>query len=268
MKNIIFYTSILFLASMSLFAQDRVFNYTYQSNVLNKGVKEIEVWNSVNTGKKEYFREIETRVEYEVGLGSNLQMSFYLNSKQKAFYDDITSEIVMDPTEISVSNEWKYKFSDPVANKIGFAGYAEITVATDELELELKAIFDKKIGNTLHALNLVVEHESETTTVSGKVKTNQAIKYDVNYGASYTLSNKWNLGAELLYRNIYANENKTIQSALFAGPCIEYHVDNFWINFSYNPQIAGLKNLDELKGLNVDEFTKNNFRVLFSYWFK
>jgi len=50
----------------------------------------------------------------------------------------------MDPTEISFSNEWKYKFSDPVADKIGFTGYAEVTVATDELELEFKAILDKK----------------------------------------------------------------------------------------------------------------------------
>jgi len=252
---------------MGLYAQDRVFNYTYQSNVLNKGVKEIEVWTTVNSGKNDYYRELESRVEYEVGLGSNLQMSFYLNSKQKAFYDDITGEIVMDPTEISFSNEWKYKFSDPVANKIGFAGYGEITVATDELEFELKAIFDKKIGNTLHALNLVTEFESETSTVDGKIKTNKAIKYDVNYGASYTFSKKWNLGGEFLYRNIYAYEDKTTQSAIFAGPCLEYHVDNFWINLSYAPQLAGLKNPDGLKGLNVDEFTKNNFRVLFSYWF-
>lgn len=257
----------LILYTLNTSAQDRVFNYTYQSNILNKGVKEIEVWTSVNTGKKDYFREIENRVEYEIGLGSNLQMSFYLNSKQKAFFDNISGEIVMDPTEISISNEWKYKFSDPVANKIGFAGYGEITVATDELEIELKAIFDKKIGNTLHALNLVFEHESETTTVEGKMKTNQAIKYDVNYGASYTLSNKWNLGGELLYRNIYANVDRSVQSAIFAGPCIEYHVDNFWINLSYSPQIAGLRNLEGVKGLNVDEFTKNNFRILFSYWF-
>jgi len=84
-------------------------------------------------------------VEYEIGLGYNLQMAFYLNTKQQAYFDDITGEIVMNPSEISVSNEWKYKFSDPVANTIGFAGYAELTLATDELEFELKAIFDKKL---------------------------------------------------------------------------------------------------------------------------
>jgi len=268
MKNIFSITTVLLLSTMSLMAQDRVFNYTYQSNVLNKGVKEIEVQTSVNTGKEDYYREIETRVEYEVGLGSNLQMSFYLNSKQQASFDNITGEIVMNPSEISISNEWKYKFSDPVANKIGFAGYGEITVATDELELELKAIFDKKIGNTLHALNLVLENEYETSALNGKIKTNLAIKYDVNYGASYTLSKKWNLGGEFLLRNIYFNENKSTQSALFLGPCLEYHIDSFWINLSYSPQIAGLRNPDGIKGLNVDEFTKNNFRVLFSYWFK
>ena len=97
---------------------------------------------------------------------------------------------------------------------------------------------------------------------------NEALKYDFNYGASYTLSNRWNLGAEFLYQNIYFNKDKSTQSAIFAGPCLEYHIDGFWINLSYSPQIAGLKNPGEIKGLNVDEFTKNNFRVLFSYWFK
>ena len=154
MKKSFLIAGLLFLSTMSLIAQDRLFNYTYQSNVLNKGQKELEVSINILQGKDDYYREIQNRIEYEVGLGSKLQTSFYLNSKQKAGFDAITGEIVMDATEISVSNEWKYKFSDPVADNIGFAGYAEFTVATDELEIELKAIFDKVIGKTTHAANI------------------------------------------------------------------------------------------------------------------
>jgi hypothetical protein len=265
MKSKLF--ALLVLTSLTSIAQDRIFNYTYQSNVLNKGQKELEVWTTVLQGKTDYYREIKNRVEYEIGLGSHLQVAFYLNSKQKAFFDDVTEGIVMDPTEISFSNEWKYKFSDPVANTIGFAGYGEITIATDELEIELKAIFDKKIGSTLHAVNLILEPEWITTTKDGKVKTETEIKYDANYAFSYNVNKNWNLGAEIINRNVYIKSDKFTHSALFGGPTIAYCTTNFWINLTAMPQIVGLSNPDGMSGLNVDEFTKFETRLIFSYGF-
>ena len=267
MKKIFIITSLLFFCTMSSIAQDRIFNYTYQSNVLGKGQKELEVWTTILNGKDNYYREIQNRVEYETGLGSNLQVAFYLNSKQKAFFDDTTGEIVMDPTEISVSNEWKYKFSDPIADKIGFAGYLELTAATDELEVELKAIFDKKIGRTLHAVNIILEPEWETTTEDGKVTTETAIKYDFNYAFSYNLNKSWNLGAEIINRNVYIKSEEFTHSALFGGPTLSYSTPKFWINFTAMPQLTGLQNPEGEKGLNLEEFTKFETRLVFSYAF-
>jgi len=258
---------LLITINACLLAQDRIFNYTYQSNVLNKGHKELEVWTTILQGKTYYYREIQNRVEYEVGLGSNLQVAFYLNSKQKTSFDETSSEIIMSPTEISFSNEWKYKFSDPVANFIGFAGYGEIAIAGDELEIELKGIFDKKIGRTLHAVNLIFEPEWITTTKNGKNTTNTEIEYDFNYAFSYNLNKKWNLGAEFINRNIYDNENKNTNSALFLGPTISHSTSNFWINISAMPQIYGLTNSSRNSGLNLNEFTKFEIRLLFSYSF-
>jgi hypothetical protein len=257
----------LILNTSFVTAQDRIFNYTYQSSVLGKGQKEIEVWTTVLEGKSDYFREIQNRVEYETGLGSNLQMAFYLNTKQKAYFDAITGEIVMNPSEISISNEWKYKFSDAVANTIGFAGYAELTVATDELEFELKAIFDKKIGRTLHAVNLIFEPEWETTTRNGKVETNEAYKYDANYAFSFSLSKNWNLGAEFIDKNIYIKQEQITNAAIFAGPTIAFNTNKFWINFSVLPQVMGLRNPQNTSGLNLDEYTKMDSRLIFSYSF-
>ncbi len=267
MKKIILAASFLLINSLTLLAQDRIFTYAYQSNVLGKGQKELEVWTTILNGKDNYFREIKNRVEYETGLGSNLQVAFYLNSKQKAFFDDITGEIVMDPTEISVSNEWKYKISDPVANTIGFAGYLELTAATDELEIELKAIFDKKIGRFLHVVNLILEPEWETTTVDGKVVTETEIKYDNIYAFSYNLNKNWNLGAEFINKNVYIKADKFTHSALFAGPTISYSTNNFWLNLTAMPQLKGLKNPAGMNGLNTEEFTKFETRLIFSYAF-
>lgn len=257
----------LLLSTMSLLAQDRIFNYTYQSAVSNKGEKEMEVWTTVLQGKTDYYREIQNRVEYEVGLSSKLQVAFYLNSKQKAEFNKATGEIVMNPTEISVSNEWKYKFSDPVADKIGFAGYAEFTVAADEFEVELKAIFDKKIGRTTHAMNFTFEPEWKTITANGKVTTATELKYDLNYGFAYNINKNWNLGAEVINRNVYIKDAKFTHSALFAGPTVGFNMDKFWVNLSVSPQVVGLNNPDNKSGLNLDEFTKMDTRLIFSYSF-
>jgi hypothetical protein len=45
MKKFIF---LLALANVTIiYGQDRLFTYTYQSTVLNKGQKEIEIWNTL-----------------------------------------------------------------------------------------------------------------------------------------------------------------------------------------------------------------------------
>ena len=75
MKKIFLLISFLILLSLNINAQDRIFTYTYQSNVLGKGQKELEVWTTLHLGKENYYREIRNRVEYETGLGSNLQRS-------------------------------------------------------------------------------------------------------------------------------------------------------------------------------------------------
>ncbi len=266
MKKNFLLPAFILLLSISAFAQDRIFNYTYQSGVLSKGQKELEVWTTLLTGKQDYYRELKNRVEYEVGLGSNLQVAFYLNSKQKAAFNSVSGEIEMNPTEISFSNEWKYKFSDPVANKIGFAGYLEFTVATDELELELKAILDKRIGRTTQAINLIFEPEWETTTENGKVKTATTYKYDFNYAFAYNVNKNWNLGAEFINRNVYIENAKFTHSALFGGPTIGYNTNNFWINLSVSPQITSFSS-PENTPLNTDEFTKMDSRLIFSIRF-
>lgn len=258
---------LLLISPSFLLAQDRIFNYTYQSNVLNKGQKEVEVWTTLLTGKANFYREIQNRVEYEVGLGSNLQVAFYLNSKQKANFDEVIGNIVIEPTELSISNEWKYKIFDPVADKIGFAAYGELTIATDEVEIELKAIFDKKIGRTLHAVNLVFEPEWETTTVDGKVATSTKYKYDFNYAISYNINKIWNVGAEVINKNVYFKEDKSTISSLFGGPTVSYSTDKFWINLTALPQIAGLHNPEGISGINLDEWTRFETRLAFSFAF-
>ncbi|HZK68134.1 MAG TPA: hypothetical protein VFC36_00905, partial [Paludibacter sp.] len=77
MKNL--FILLILTSSVALQAQDRLFTYTYQSNVLNKGQKEIEVWTTMHNEREKYYRALDHSLEFELGLGSKLQTSFYLN---------------------------------------------------------------------------------------------------------------------------------------------------------------------------------------------
>lgn len=258
---------ISFFKIENLSAQDRIFTNVYQSTVLNKSQKEIEVWMIALTGKNNFYRQLRNRVEYEVGLGSNVQTAFYINTKQTSSYDSTMNDIVVESPEISFSNEWKYKFSDPTANRVGFAGYLEYTLAVDEFELELKAIFDKKIGRTLHAINLEYEPEWKNIVKDSKTVFEKETKYSINYGMSFQMNRNLNIGIECMYRNVVLDDSDVKHSALFLGPNISYNIDRFWLNISLSPQITGLRSHNEIEKLDLEEFTKVDTKLLFSFTF-
>src|SRR5258708_40092297 len=80
-------------------AQDRMFAYTYQTNVLNKGDFDLEFQNTLRTGKAGAYspyvfgQHLDQRLEFEVGLGKNIQTSFYLNSELFRYADTSSTEL-------------------------------------------------------------------------------------------------------------------------------------------------------------------------------
>src|SRR5687768_11304036 len=135
MNNAKITTIFLFFSCLHLTqAQDRIFTYTYQSTVLNKGQREIEIWNTLESGKDDYYRRLRHRIEYELGLGGNVQTAFYLNLDQR----------LNGNVGLGFSNEWKWKLFDPVANPVGLALYGELTLKPHETEVEGKILLDKQ----------------------------------------------------------------------------------------------------------------------------
>ncbi len=273
--------SFLILSTITLKGQDRVFNYTYQSSVLKQGQREIEVWNTVRSGRENFYRALDTRIEFEFGVAKNLQSAFYINAKSIAeehreLNTDGSEEVTIETEmEWSFSNEWKYKLSDPVANAIGSALYAEMTVAPREFELEAKLILDKKIGKTLHALNIVAENEWETElesemksdgTIEQEVEQESAFKFEFDYGLSYNINPNWNIGFEVRNRNKMVEDEWAI-SVLYAGPGFSYAKGPIWINLTVLPQISGLKTPGDSSGLYLSGYEKIETRLLFSYVF-
>ncbi len=263
MKNLIVLAAIF--AVLSVQSQDRVFTSTYQSNVLNQGQKEIEVWSTLGTNRQDYYRGLNHSLEFEIGLGGKLQTAFYLNYGYSKGITQINGADVINSTNsYSFANEWKLKLSDPVADKLGSAVYLEYNLAPDETELEGKIILDKQVGRFTHAFNLSGELVSEKSFISEGSKLNPISEHEfnleLNYGLSYKINEKWFAGIEMMNANVIA-QNALEKSILTAGPVISYTGEGFWINFSLMPQLtdlkAGKRNISDDDGLQA--------RLIFSY---
>ena len=256
----------ILLSTIGLKAQDRLFTYTYQSSVLNKGQKELEIWNTVRTGREEYYLRLDNRTEFEVGLGGNLQTAFYLNITSKTLPTEENSVKSLETeNEISFSNEWKWKLMDPVAHPFGLALYTEYGIGSNEYELEGKIILDKNINKITIASNGIFEQEFKPFFENNEQKWEKETKLDLNLAFAYSLSPNVYLTMENLYRNVLI-EGDLMHSAIYSGLGFSYSHENFWLNFTVLPQIKSLKG-ETNHSLNLNEYEKVQFRLLFSYVF-
>jgi hypothetical protein len=262
MRKILLLLAIVGFVSAN--AQDRLFTYTYQSGVLNKGQKEIEVWNTLRTGRTDFYSRLDNRTEYEIGLGGNLQTAFYLNlTSITSTIDAGTAKALETENEISFSNEWKLKLLDPVADPIGMALYGEYSIGSKEYELEGKLILDKKFNNLTIAANAIYELELEPEPQASETEWEKEHKADFNLAFAYSFTPKFALTLENTYRNVIA-EGELEHSALYSGLGFSYIQENFWVNFTALPQVKSFKGQTG-SSLNLNEFEKVQFRILFSY---
>lgn len=270
MLQIRFLSLFILLTNISL-SQDRLFTYVYQSNVLVKGQREIETTNTFHWGRENYYRALKHRFELEAGLGKHLQTAFYLNIETEAFQESKGEKsYINSDLSISFSNEWKYKFTDPVANGFGSALYGEYTISKDEIEIEARVILDKKTGKFMHALNLIAEPEFKSIVENDNTSIETEFAFEADYGLSYYLSNNFKLGFEIVNKNKSGEEHGWEYSTLYGGPCFSYLFDKNWINFSFMPQIAGLyyyKKDGMINGKVLDENEKLQTRLIFSFAF-
>lgn len=254
------------ISGVSLSAQDRLFTYTYQSSVLNKGQRELEIWNTLRTGRQDYYARLDNRSEFEIGLGKNLQTAFYLNLTTITNTVESNSvKSLQTENEISFSNEWKYKILDPVANSVGLALYAEYGIGSSEYELESKLIIDKKIKDFTIAANAVYELELKPGINSNEKEWEKETKNEYNLAFGYSLSPGFHLTQENAFNNVF-EDGSLLHSSIYSGVGFSFVRENFWINFTFLPQLASLKG-ETNTNLNLNEFEKVQIRLLFSYAF-
>jgi len=265
----------IFFFNLLSFSQDRMFAYTYQTNVLNKGDFDLEFQNTLSTGKSGAYspyvfgRHLDQRLEYEIGLGKNIQTSFYLNS-ELFNYADTSSTSLNQEMKISFSNEWKWKLSDPVANGIGFALYEELEFGGNNFESETKLIFDKRWQKDLVAFNIVYKYEIEkeisriNNVTKGTWVSNSPVELYFAYMHFY--KQQFGMGMELRDNNLITHDEDWKNSVIFGGPAFHASAGRFFVNLSVLPQLINLHKTASAPGnLDLNNFGKIESRIIIGY---
>ncbi|MBK5285367.1 MAG: hypothetical protein JJE25_08170, partial [Bacteroidia bacterium] len=165
-KTNIFLLLIFSVIGFNAPAQDRNFAWTYQTNTLPAGVRDVEIWNTLRSGRNYFYNRLDQRVEFEFGITDKLQSSVYLNMShigQAAHLDinggtrDTSASGINTKSDFSFSSEWKYRLTNPEPDRINAALYLEFTVAPNETEVEWKILLDRRNEKNIWALNLVAE---------------------------------------------------------------------------------------------------------------
>lgn len=241
MKKLLIIALVIFITHNSLHSQDRFFAWTYTSNVLPKGRIDLELWHTSRFGhKSQFYHGQDQRMEFEMGLGKGLQTAFYFNSYQERFSEGTDGTITK--SEIGFSNEWKWKLSDPSANKLGLALYGEWGIkGGDEAELETKLILDKYIGKSLLAFNGIAEFEKEFEWKNGTtIHDGLQSPVELDFAYLYNLKPNLGIGFEVRNRNDIAKAKGWENSILYAGPTINYRTPIWFVIFNCQPQIANI----------------------------
>jgi hypothetical protein len=253
------------LAALPARANDRHFTYIYESAVLPPKAKEFELSTTYrdNRGELDYSR-VDGRAEYEVGLTDNLMTAIYLNWSHLS--EEAEPGVRSNGFKFEgVSSEWKYKFSDPVADRVGFALYEELSVGPDEYELETKLILDKRLGNELLAFNLTFEPEWEWHSSFRDAER----KYEANIGWAHLFGSRWSAGIESRVTSVRTREAGTEFIAAFAGPVLHYTGKNWWFTLTAMPQLPAIKrNADTPDSPYIlNDHERFNARLLLSFSF-
>ena len=256
---------VLILNTYCLKAQDRFFGRTYTSSILPKGNFDIELWHTSRFGhQSEYFHAMDQRVEYEVGLGKNVQTAFYFNHFQKSISDSTNN--INQSTEIGFSNEWKWRISG-AERKTGVALYAELGIKGDELELESKLILDRTLGKNLLALNLVYEAEGEAEWENSKTHFNYSNKLELDAGWMYQFSTSFGAGIEVVNENDLT-DRKWNNSIIYVGPTINYRGNRWFVVANYLPQLGNVHSSSTFtKGMELNDHERASARIILGFSF-
>ncbi|HXG63096.1 MAG TPA: DUF6662 family protein [Planctomycetota bacterium] len=246
-------------------ADERRFTYSYEAKTLPQGVWEFEQWATLRARKDAgVFRSWDLREEIEYGVLDRLTAALYLNWEYEAVRDvpglDNEHEVEVE----TVSNEWKFKLTDPVADPVGSLLYFE-WAAGEEFELETKAVLSKQVGPWVLAYNLIFEWEREEEEEPGGEE-EWASEFVLSHtaGVSYEVLPGWAAGIEAVSHTEWEhNLAHSEHTAYFVGPNVHVSTARWWLTVTALKQV----DLQDHRGLILDDHEKYEVRLIFGVTF-
>ncbi len=264
------------LGAPAAHADEDIFGYTRNTDVLPKGAKELELWATRRSSKGQgSYTAYDYRVEMEYGFTDRLKGALYLNARQHNIsgvpgFED-RSQTVFD----GFSNEWRYNILSPYKDGIGLTLYFEPEYLRysgvsgekrTEYALEQKILLQKNFleDRLIWAANLNAEFAREQ---EGDEWEGEAM-LGVSSGLAYRFAPGWYGGAEFDYRTVWPEFGRREAWALFAGPTVHYASKKWWATLTWLPQVKGGPIDPSLSSrLHLAEFEKNELRLRFGYNF-
>src|SRR5438309_4709190 len=142
-------------------ADERLFTYVQEAEVLPKGGLEFEQWLTHRRSKADgVFARWDFREELEYGFTDRLSVAGYLNFKN-THSEGVTGRTDESSFEFEgVSTELKYQLVNPNTRPVGLLLYGEATYDGEEFELEEKLVLQKTFGEKwVAAFNVTFEEE-------------------------------------------------------------------------------------------------------------
>ena len=228
--------------SVSLKADERLFGYLYEADVLPKGALEFEQWATQANGQAAgVFSRWKIREELEAGLTDDLAASLYLNfvSSYRSVIDP-ASQATVNTSESAfdgLSTEWKWRVLNPNQGPMGLLLYFEPRYSGQELELETKVVLQSNLGEEWVACANVTAEQEYGFAADGQTNVG---KLEGGAGIAYKCTPKFTVGLEGQNRRVWPGAWKLEQSSAWsAGPTLHYAAEKWWATLTILPQIQG-----------------------------
>lgn len=249
------------LTVVTIRADERLFGYVQEAEVLPKGGREFEQWLTHRRDRADgVFAAWDFREELEYGLTDRLTTAGYLNFKS-THSEGVTGQADEDSFEFEgVSAEVKYQVLNPNTKLLGLLLYGEATYNGDEFELEEKLVLQKNLGDKwVAALNVTLEQEWAFTPAA----TEEELTLELTAGIAYKINSHWSVGIEgRNHREFTPGLDFSDQehSAWFVGPNVHYGRNNWWATLTVLPQVHGSPETRD--GLTLEAHEKIEVRFL------
>ncbi len=253
--------ALLWLSAVVLRADERLFTYVQEAEVLPKGGREFEQWLTHRRDKADgVFAAWDFREELEYGLTDKLSLAGYLNFTS-THSEGVAGRADEDGFEFEgISAEAKYQLLNSNTKPLGVLFYGEATYNGDEFELEEKLVLQKNFAEKwVAAFNVTLEEEWAFTPAD----TEEELKLELTAGVAYKINSHWSLGVEGRNHRVFEpgfNFDNQVANAWFVGPNVHYARGSWWATLTVLPQVHGSP--ETRHGLELEEHEKIEVRLI------